>query len=119
MKTKDVLLAAFLILGFALIVKGLQVAVTDEFWAWLTVAADRLLASAGVKVLVFCIGVLFCLSLIAASWERSEARHARWEAEQARARALREEQIRSTDARESLTDPLDSNEPIDRGRPAA
>lgn len=113
MKTRDVILGAFLILGFALFVKALQVSATPEFWAWLTVAADRLLASAGVKFLVFAVISLFCLSLIAASAERSEERHARWEAERARERAIREERVR-----ESLVDRLDT-EPSDRGRPAA
>lgn len=77
MKTKDVLLAAFLIVGFALFVKMLQVSVTSEFWDWLTVAADLLLESAGVKVLVIALGFLFCLSLIALAWDKAERRYLR------------------------------------------
>ena len=66
------LLVATISVGLALIVKAAQVSLTPEFWAWLTVAADRLVASAGVGVLLVSTSILVLLSASAAAWDLAQ-----------------------------------------------
>lgn len=69
MKARDLLLVGTICAGSALVVKAAQVSLTPEFWGWLAVAVDRLLASSGVGVLLLVTAVLFLLSLAARAWE--------------------------------------------------
>lgn len=79
MTLRTYFLLAALSLGIATIVKALQVALTPEAWAVLRNSAERLMASSGFGFLVALTGIVFCLSLCAAAWERAERRYEREE----------------------------------------
>jgi len=75
MSVRAYLLLAALSLGLVTIVKALQVALTPEAWAVLAQIGTRLMASSGFGFLVALTGIVFCLSLCAAAWERAERRY--------------------------------------------
>lgn len=113
MKTKDVLLAAGILVAIVAIVKAAQVSLTPEFWNWLAVAVPRLVASHGMRFLA---GVaLLLLAFGYADFLRERWRAIREDDERAAAR-LR--QIREEQARAALLDPLDHDR-NDRGSHAA
>lgn len=85
MKTKDVLLASFLIVGLVAMVKAAQVALTPEFYDALATASLALIASDAMKLLTGTAVILWCLACIAMAWERAEERY-RERREQDRAR---------------------------------
>lgn len=90
MKTKDVLLASFILVGLVACVKAAQVALTPEFWDWLAVASFALVASPAMKFLTAVAAVLWCLACIAMAWERAEERYReRVESDKARRTAER------------------------------
>ena len=90
MKTKDVLLASFIVVGLVACVKAAQVALTPEFWDWLATASFALVASDAMKFLTGVAVVLWCLACIAMAWERAEERYReRVEADRARRAAER------------------------------
>jgi hypothetical protein len=72
---RQLVLVGMVCLCAALAVKCAQVAMTPEFWDWFTQAAARLIDNLAVQFLLVGTGALFLLSLIAASWERSERRY--------------------------------------------
>lgn len=75
MSVRTYLLLATVSLGLVTIVKALQVALTPEAWAVLAQIGTRLMASSGFGFLVALTGIVFCLSLCAAAWERAERRY--------------------------------------------
>lgn len=74
MKTKDVLLASFIVVGLVACVKAAQVALTPEFWEAIATAGLALVASPAMKLLTAVAVVLWCLACIAMAWEWAEGR---------------------------------------------
>lgn len=119
MKTKDVLLASFIIVGLVACVKAAQVALTPEFWDWLATASFALVASDAMKFLTAVAVVLWCLACIAMAWERAEERYReRVESDRARRaaeRLERESHARSLRVRQEIEEATRN----DRGQSAA
>lgn len=102
---RQTLLGAAILVGFVLLAKAGQVAMTPEFWDWASVASVRLVQSPAVKFLVVVATLLWCASLVALAWDKAERRHKRYEEERAAARQLREEM-----ARDAMTGQVDNSQ---------